>query len=109
MSNSTIEILEEARRLIALGWTQNEMARNAEGEAVLFTSDEASCFCIYGAICRATFQRDGGIDGACEVYNSTLGGAVSSPIFWNDRLGRTQEEVVKYLDKLIQEKKESHA
>ncbi len=55
MRFTTVDVLVEARRLIAQpnGWTQKASARDADNEWVGATSKDAVCFCAMGAITRA--------------------------------------------------------
>ena len=51
---STLEVLKAARELISVRerWTQGLSARNARGARVKPQTEEATCWCAIGAICR---------------------------------------------------------
>ncbi len=86
-----------ARTLIDVeGWCQNSCASDGNGPVNL-GSDEAKCFCAFGAMYRVT-------DGRKPFYNAeaameqTIGACVPS---WNDAPGRTKAQVLKAFDKAI--------
>lgn len=90
--------LREARALIERGWTQGAFARNGSGHAVTYESGDASCFCVAGALLRATngfseFER------AVAALHAVTRKAIHK---WNDAPRRTKAEVVAALDKAIQ-------
>lgn len=102
MTVSEIEVLREARRLIAeVGWTQGTFARNAGGADVSPRSPQATCFCAAGAIIRA---NDG-----CDMGFSSPGISAVEHVIderwidaWNDREERTRDEVLAAFDRAIQ-------
>jgi len=59
-----LETLKAARQLISdpAKWTQGEYARDADGNGVRAWSEDATCFCAYGAIQRFTEAEDSGVD-----------------------------------------------
>ena len=59
-----LETLKAARDLISdpARWTQGEYARDADGEEVKAWSEDAACFCAYGAIQRFTEREDSEVD-----------------------------------------------
>jgi hypothetical protein len=91
--------LRKAKALIERGWTQGAFARRANGRVIGYESDDASCFCIAGALMRVTplisdFER------LCHPLTRATG----SPRLdhWNDAPGRTQAEVLAAFDKAIE-------
>lgn len=54
MTNNEVEILRRARKLIEIGWTRNANARNNRNAEVSVNDPTATCFCLYGAILRAS-------------------------------------------------------
>jgi len=101
MSKTTIEILKEARELIAKpnGWTQGTYARNADGLIVYPNSHHAVCFCTWGALIavdehQESFQPDGAQPALDDVTNGNF-------VAFNDAPGRTQAEVVAKFDEAI--------
>jgi hypothetical protein len=95
---TTIEILKEARELIAKegGWTQGWYARDADGAETLSSSEAAVCFCIIGAFRRVSHDEIG----HAQYALSQLLDGWSIPTF-NDAPGRTQAEVVAKFDEAI--------
>lgn len=72
-------------------WTQGVSYRDANGNPV--TRELASSYCVYGAL-RTCYGKKG-YDAACHkvervLENRGYGGFISA---WNDRPGRTFEEV----------------
>ncbi len=59
-----LETLKAARQLITdpAKWTQGEYARDADGNEVRAWSEDAACFCAYGAIQRVTGVEDNEAD-----------------------------------------------
>lgn len=49
---STLQVLNEARELIAKGFTQGSYAKGSNGNDVDAMSDDATCFCTLGALAR---------------------------------------------------------
>ena len=48
-----LKVLVEARKLVAQGWTQDADARDAGGFIVQFLSENATRYCLSGAVNRA--------------------------------------------------------
>jgi hypothetical protein len=79
-------VLKEARRLIEEeGWTQGAF-HNSRG------------YCLVGAVEEATGYSDFGGEVVWEL-DLQLGDNV---LYWNDKPGRTKEEVVSLLDRTIE-------
>lgn len=110
---TTRETLIEARRLIAeVGWTQGFYARTDTGTLIEFDSPLASCFCMVGALRRAcglplktchlpaTYRL---LKAARLVDNNR---SLQYLVDWNDKPGRTKEEVLAAFDKAIEGCKE---
>jgi hypothetical protein len=59
-----LETLKAARQLISdpAKWTQGEFARDVDGNEVKAWSEDATCFCAYGAIQRVTEREDSEAD-----------------------------------------------
>lgn len=76
MNERKTELLKNARELLNLkGWTTGELARDAEGNHVSYHTAEAACFCAIGALRRANYDSDGGldfIDEAVECLHSAM-------------------------------------
>lgn len=57
--NTDLEILTEAKNLICdkKNWTTGELARDVRGAPVFYASEEAVCFCSYGALYHVAATR----------------------------------------------------
>lgn len=114
------KLLLRARALLAKGWTQRTVARNARGEAVKIFSPTATQYCITGAIGRAAWEAAGKPTGysweaaIISAQNERVGEAhgLLTRLLprmkgqmgverWNDRKGRTQDEVLAFMDNAI--------
>lgn len=99
----TIKHLEETRRLIAGGWTQGTDARIGVFPVAANTED-ATCYCLRGALKRATGQWVVCRTGAFRFVAMAIGIFGGDPIAleqavrWNDAKGRTQADVIKAVD-----------
>lgn len=95
------EILEEAATLLDKPgrWTQRVGARNRQGDAVVETAKDASCFCLIGAVYRVAHDKKADYNPAWKFLISFLDKTQGyvDPIFWNDRPSRQQSEVVDLL------------
>lgn len=89
-SMTTPTELGPAGKLIAKGWTQGEMARNAKGDGVEPESKEAVCFCVVGAL-HATYENSNDLDVAFEKLHEVINTYDYSG--WNDNPYRTKEQV----------------
>jgi hypothetical protein len=94
---SVAQVLTEARKLIAQGWTQGEYKRVVNG---------VECWCISGAMGQAAPDyKPNGLEFAAlfralradDFYLSSS----TSLIEWNDTPGRTQEDVLALIDRAI--------
>lgn len=100
-----IDILKGAKALLVTkGWTQGDMARDAEGDPVHIWSEAASCFCAYGALRAAT---PGGVGAsyaqmdAASALEATIGDEWPDFIEFNDAPVRTKDEIVAKFDEAI--------
>jgi hypothetical protein len=91
------EILEEAARLVRGGWTKGAEARSADGDIVHVASDEATQFCVLGALQRVMVKgmayRGFLALNIFQAYvrNQLKGGASMS--YWNDQFAKDGESV----------------
>ena len=93
------ELLTEARALIAKGWCQGASARDVHGIPADFWGQKAVTFCMSGALCRMeNFIFDAHRTSRNILYSVI---EVNNLATWNDREGRTQEEVLAAFDKAI--------
>lgn len=99
MNSEAVEILKEARKLlIEKGWTQAAYARDINGYRVSPRSTDAVCFCSIGAI-----QHVHGSWGVPERFLTRASEhAYWSVPVWNDKPGRTKEDVIALFDKAIE-------
>lgn len=91
-------VIEKALELVRRGWCQRASARDAAGNAVSPMDTEACCWCLDGALLVATDSALEYLQASVAVSNA-LGG--KGYIGWNDTPGRTQNEVVSLLERLI--------
>lgn len=111
----TIELLDRTRELLAQGWTQGAWARNAQGATTAIWSPLATCYCFDGAMDRAMQLLDPdsvplGISLVPEsvwIQRQVYAATSLIPAVWNDRPGRTQQEVLDLLDTLRQAAQEA--
>ena len=108
MNLQTLETLRSARALVARGWTQQAMARDAHGVQLIggnihpdgHETATPCAWCAWGAICAAAPEgdaRETAKDAAREALRDAVGGW-SSVGGWNDKPERTQAEVLAAFD-----------
>lgn len=103
-------VLEQARRQLEGGWCRFAMATDAAGKTVTLDDPSAQKFCLIGALRYGAGQTGPAkywTDAQSEAFNaavacirSHLGKEVCVSL-WNDRLERTQEQVVALLTEVI--------
>jgi len=98
-----LRMLQQARSLIARGWAQNTMAKDINGVQVHPASTVACSWCMSGALHRvADSDRECGphFNDAWSALEDAVG---EWPSFtsWNDKPGRTRDEVLEAFDKAI--------
>jgi hypothetical protein len=101
-----VDILKAAKEKIATPdkWTQGAYAKDANGYAVVETSNKAACFCSLGAIYAANPRKEGTPNWDAQLAARDLASVVGkqSIVNWNDEEGRTHEEVLAAFDKAIE-------
>lgn len=106
--DEVLNCLKQAKREISLlGWTQGEYARDANDNMVESRSDRAATLCIIGAISRVErCSPEDLTETALEAINrlETVTGTHCSIDTWNDRQGRSIEEVFSAFDAAIEGK-----
>ena len=107
--SKTLEVLVEARRLIAeTGWTQNVLARDSASHPAHPSSDRACRFCSIGAIQRAEHTVNlGRITPARDVLRWVLDH--NSIANFNDAPSRTKADVLAAFDRAIKEQEQCDA
>ncbi len=88
-SMTTPTELGPAGKLIAKGWTQRALARDANGAAVAPEFSDAVCWCPSGAI-RAVYPNHHDKEKAKAKLREAIGD--TSIPFWNDDPSRTKEQ-----------------
>lgn len=103
---TTLEILEAARRLIEKreNWTRAWWALDAAGNPVDSTDPSGVCFCIAGAINRAS-DRNG--RAAFEALERQITSGPRQIIQFNG--GHTHEEVLALFDRAIAAERLAHS
>jgi len=97
------ELLVEARKLVAGGWTQKTYSRDAYGHQIPFGDSRCSQFCLSGAV-----QHAGAVNGGFGFVQKAVLAELRDAIgpntaiaLWNDAKDRTQQEVLDVIDKAI--------
>jgi hypothetical protein len=77
-------------------WTQGAAARTADGEMTFAADPAAACFCMWGAIARVSDDYEAIDCRPIRMITQPLGCAATPGNLgrYNDKLGRTQAEVV---------------
>jgi hypothetical protein len=94
----TLQVLRDAKQLIASGWTQHAASRETNGKVL---------YCSTGALCvaanpSADYASTTAYIGAIWALDSVIGaGSPGSIVKWNDERGRTQAEVLAVFDRAI--------
>lgn len=101
----TMRTMRTMRDLLEKGWTQGGAARDANNEPCSPTSSEARCFCMVGALDRASNVRLWRYESARTVILDALRRReqdfIRNVSGWNDDLRRTQQEVLEVMDDAI--------
>lgn len=102
---TTLDVLRAARALIAKGWTQGALARDAEGNDLGCDSEEAVSFCALGAVECAVDAVE------CEDWEvlandaidelEALTGAGCTASLHNDNVIGSQAEALAWFDRAI--------
>ena len=100
-------MLTNTRSKLEMGWTQEVLARNAEGKPVYPDHHSATCFCLHGAIIAGNPHsilherqklRDF-MDSELDPIEHT--GGLTLLAFSNDHVFQSQAEVLAYIDRLL--------
>ena len=97
---TVLEVLVRARANVKKGWCQESSAKDTYGFSVAYWQPEACFWCIMGAIWKAC--------GSIDAIHGEKAEAVIRDILdekyisqWNDKPGRTKQEVLDLFDKAI--------
>lgn len=83
-------------------WCQGHAAKDEAGLSVSSISENAVCFCLYGALSRVRYNGGDIASGATPiVQKELLRQGYNSFSQFNDRAGVTQRDVLGFLDGLI--------
>lgn len=106
---TTVEVLKRAAELLASGWCQNRAARWHDGSTCEISAKRrAAAYCLTGALVQATLELDSNahLYSVTEVpaHRDAVDRLTAHPqlrhtanrslMYWNDRQGQTQAEVV---------------
>ena len=96
-----INVLTKARELISTPeqWAKKHQATTADGVQVPWNSDEATCFCMMGAINRAALDLKA--DSSWYVMNLVEDVIDNTLPIFNDRPTTTHEDVLRAFDQAI--------
>lgn len=94
------DVLVAARDLIAKGWTQSTSARDNRGIRVDLDGDEATCFCAYGAVARIAGRNNVLLQQVLDILTPLTAGY--GIVYFNDGVGRTQQDVIDLFNKGIE-------
>jgi len=114
----SIEVLEDAKKLLRKGWAKRSFATNALGQDVMDTHSTASCFCLMGAVRRAHYNRHGEVSPFNREVLETLRPAFplaegskrdlfSVIATFNDEEARSVDDVIAKIDIAIGKLKEN--
>jgi hypothetical protein len=102
---TVLDILTSARAILTepTSWTQGVYARDENGESIEPYEDEATCFCLWGALKAAASRFPTSVHWGAQlaVYNSIEIGDIPS---FNDAAGTTHADVLNVLDAAIARK-----
>lgn len=92
----TWEVLRDAARVVRRGWTKNTRARDEEWNALSPNHQNATKWCMLGAICKAA-----GDDHLGDLLRAEIEGFCGFSItWWNDREGISGEAAALKLEEL---------
>lgn len=106
---STMDALIALKTLLAepSSWTKGKPARNAEGNRIAPTSDNAVCWCLLGAIYRITYYDHNLFTVICGIMNRLVNSLGLST--YNDDPTTTHADILKLIDTAIEQQKSKEA
>lgn len=98
-----VDVFKGTKELLSKpkGWTQLHAATDSYGSSVCVFSSEASCFCLSGGLEKVVNPPQNGFELLVQAQRIIEGITDHLIIWWNDKPGRTQQEVIELLDKAI--------
>jgi hypothetical protein len=94
------DLLVEAKRLVASGWCQRTVARDAKGRSVLPADPAAASWSAAGAIMRAA-AREPAVQPFAVAMDELAAVIDAGPQTWNDAADRSAEDVVRALSDAV--------
>lgn len=95
-------IAQRAKELISNGWTQGVYARTEDGTVCSYRNEDATCFCLEGALIRASIEEgDESFEGWYKLVKIIQNKINKNQIERNDDKGRTSDEVIELLDGIV--------
>ena len=99
---SMIELLQEVRGVIESGWTQKAVARNKYGTQLHYydiAAGQGTHFCLFGAAVQVAILQHENVEyDICRALSKVVGESI---VDWNDKFGRTKDEVLCIIDDAI--------
>lgn len=95
------ETLQEVRRLIDIGWTQNAYARLSDGRTCGPSDNRAVCWCLAGAFMRVGFENPETFYSSNTRARMFLRTWIQVPLTDFNDAASSKEEVLLVLDKAI--------
>lgn len=97
---SVTEVLQDIRGRIEGGWTQGRYSVERDGK---------TCYCLFGAFLAAIPEKDEAWAPVINILTNTLKATTGELMMvkFNDAPGRTQQEVLDFLDRTIEAAKKS--
>ena len=93
---SVLEILEQAKERVTIGWTRDHLAKDKDGNPVMGSSPKAVRWCAFGALSAPPSKSFN------EAYRFITDDVLCESLApWNNAPERTQEEVVDLFDRAI--------
>ena len=97
---TTKDVLTQARALIEKGWTQDALARDAEGQDVYPKNSDACQWCATGAIWAVVGISQAYLD-AFDMIDNLVRDNYEDIGYFNDAPDTTQADVIKLFDEAI--------
>lgn len=104
-----LDMFALAHALLDAGWCQRHFAQNEKGVSLGSLDDEATRFCLHGALERAAHELGLNLPGSellplgtAEIYHGALrkalyGSPSTNPIWLNDAPGTSAQDVLDFL------------
>jgi hypothetical protein len=104
------DFLRAMRQRIEQGWIQGGYAKTKDGWVCRPESELACAWCLSGAMLNVGTQHPGLLDAITYLRQAILSSAFASPsasyggeiIYFNDKKGRTKEEVLAKIEEAIE-------